>query len=340
MDPTASGYIAPSSAPTSGIPIVYFDTTPKYWQKFCTFPDFNLNLIKTRDRLPTCALEEKGERTDTYFQVLREHISFPNKLKVEWQILCCDPDDVGCEWGPNGCDANTARRLQPETTFDCNGTYYTNSDDFRETEGDFEVEGGQPGEAEFGINIKQNPGDDPCTPETLYIALTDCYDETGEYGCLVPTPGDEDYPTMIGGLAYGNGEGEFTQKTTGSYPKWIWWPIAIGLILLPILGWFGYRYYQKRKLNEEILEQRKHELGQVENMDGIDNFGGVGDDVNFNPLATAGTQDIPTTTQFADRQLNPQKNQFDKAQVDTDQEVFRQNFGPALAQKHNFTDFN
>jgi len=49
------------------------------------------------------------------------------------------------------------------------------------------------------------------------------------------------------------------------------------------------------------------ELQDTEGLDNAANFGGIGDNVQFNPLATGGAQDITTGGDYIDRQLLSQK---------------------------------
>lgn len=68
--------------------------------------------------------------------------------------------------------------------------------------------------------------------------------------------------------------------------------------------------------------------------DGTGTFGELGGDVQFNPLATGGTADISTGGQFVDKQLNQQKEQFEVAQQDVENHVFKQQFGQVQSNKH------
>ena len=76
----------------------------------------------------------------------------------------------------------------------------------------------------------------------------------------------------------------------------------------------------------------------ISDLDAIDEFGGVGDDVNFNPLATGGTQDIATGGDFIDKQLNQQRDNFEIASVDVETNVFRQEFGPVQSNRREGID--
>ncbi len=89
----------------------------------------------------------------------------------------------------------------------------------------------------------------------------------------------------------------------------------------------------KRKFAEAMEQQREQELHRGENPDGIGNFGGVGDDVAFNPLATGGTAEIATGGEFIDQQLSGAGIVMEIARVDVDNEVFRQEFGPVRVTK-------
>lgn len=64
-------------------------------------------------------------------------------------------------------------------------------------------------------------------------------------------------------------------------------------------------------------------------------FGELGSDINFNPLATGGNVDISTSGDFVDKQLNQQKEQFEVAQQDVENHVFKQEFGQVQSQRRN-----
>ncbi|MFG0258203.1 MAG: PEP-CTERM sorting domain-containing protein [Phycisphaerales bacterium JB043] len=70
--------------------------------------------------------------------------------------------------------------------------------------------------------------------------------------------------------------------------------------------------------------------------DPVGGFGGIGDDVTFNPLATGGTHDISTGGAYIDKQLNQQKSNFEIASVDVEENIFKEEFGQVQAEKHNF----
>jgi hypothetical protein len=74
-------------------------------------------------------------------------------------------------------------------------------------------------------------------------------------------------------------------------------------------------------------------LRDAEQLDDAANFGGIGDAVAFNPLATGGTHDIATGGQYIDSQLDHQKQNFETAHVDVDVINFKQDFGQVQAVK-------
>jgi len=128
-----------------------------------------------------------------------------------------------------------------------------------------------------------------------------------------------------------NEEGALNENKNvlGDLPTWIWYPIAAGIIIMPLLGWFGYRFYKKRKYAEEKQHLRDIELNkEQEGMDDIANFGGIGDNIQFNPLATGGAQSITTGGEYIDRQLSIVKKEYTTAVVDVEEVVYRQDFGP------------
>jgi hypothetical protein len=130
------------------------------------------------------------------------------------------------------------------------------------------------------------------------------------------------------------GAKQTTTNNKGKMPLWVWYPIAAGILILAGLAAFGYMYYNKRKLAEEQLQQREADLANVEELDNMENFGGLGDNINFNPIATAGTQDIATGGEYIDKQLAKQQKHTEFAQVDVDKEVWRQDFGQVKADRH------
>lgn len=88
----------------------------------------------------------------------------------------------------------------------------------------------------------------------------------------------------------------------------------------------GYDQYQARA--DELAAGIVHVGPITLRMDDLGNFGEIGNNVTFNPLATGGTQDIATGGDYIDRQLRSDKNSFEIAQVDIEKNVFRQDFGP------------
>jgi len=132
-----------------------------------------------------------------------------------------------------------------------------------------------------------------------------------------------------------SGGGKDTASSAkGKMPTWIWYPIAAGILILAGLAAFGYMYYNKRKLAEEQLQQREADLANAEELDNFENFGALGDNINFNPIATAGTQDVATGGEYIDKQLAKQQKHAEFAQVDVDKEVWRQDFGQVKADRH------
>lgn len=89
------------------------------------------------------------------------------------------------------------------------------------------------------------------------------------------------------------------------------------------LGLFQ-RFAPHRKMNEELLEQRKQEAGTN---DFGDDFGGLGDEVAVNPLATAGIADPDTGGLFIDTFSAEHKVIMEITRVGTSGPVFRQEFG-------------
>jgi hypothetical protein len=130
------------------------------------------------------------------------------------------------------------------------------------------------------------------------------------------------------------GSGARVDSKKDDLPTWIWYPIAAGIVVLAFIAAFGYRYYNQRKLAEEQLQQREAALHDAEELDNLENFGGLGDNINFNPIATAGTQDVATGGEYIDKQLAKQQKNAEFAQVDVDKEVWRQDFGQVKADRH------
>lgn len=65
----------------------------------------------------------------------------------------------------------------------------------------------------------------------------------------------------------------------------------------------------------------------VQNNQGFSNFGSIGTDVRFNPLATGGTHDIATGGDYIEPQLNGQQIQFELAAVDDEKFQHREAYG-------------
>jgi len=177
--------------------------------------------------------------------------------------------------------------------------------------------------------------DGSSTSAIIFIKLLDCeindttYDPSAmTYTCAITYP-----DTII--VTYSPSLGKDTLSTQlGKLPVWIWYAIAAGVLVIPILSYMGYRYYKKKKLAELLKETKEEELKDAQELDDAANFGGLGDAVTFNPLATGGTHDIATGGEYIDQQLAAQKQQFETAQVDVDVMNFKQDFGQVQAVKN------
>lgn len=353
------GGIPPTFAPVHPQPIVYLDLAPdsKGWRKFfcemianedgeyCTDPSIGNSYCT-----PICEITEKKNAASDV-PVARYPQDFPLDIEYSWAVYCCDYDnDASCRLSTDSC-TETARRRRlstladgatPSPTIDGYEAYVTNAD-FAEEEssGTGTFLGYAEGDGTDDIEIFLEKDEDPYNPEWMYIVITGCTvtdplnGDPITYACGLPADGNPEQPGKAKFGAFDNGTGSFTKKEEGDLPNWLWYVIAGGILFLGVLGWIGYRYYQKRKLNEELLEQRKQEHGGLDD-EGVHEFGQLGEDVQFNPLATGGTTDIATGGQFVDKQLNQQKQGNDIVREPVAQEVFRQDFGQVKPNQHHF----
>jgi len=180
------------------------------------------------------------------------------------------------------------------------------------------------------------PSNESKVPSFIFtIYLTSCSISDPSYNpSAVSGPCSVVYPSEIIVTAVYSSNKLTTNNLLGKLPTWIWYAIAAGLLIIPLLSYLGYRYYKKRKLANLMTEQKKEELKDAEQLDDAVNFGGIGDAVAFNPLATGGTHDIATGGQYIDNQLENQRNNFETAHVDVDVINFKQDFGQVQAVKH------
>jgi len=176
--------------------------------------------------------------------------------------------------------------------------------------------------------------------EVAWLVLYECSYLSGLSCTIAAGEGQQSVVRLQIEDSSGGGGGRETSgkgDTRGNMPTWIWYPIAAGILVLAGLAAFGYMYYNKRKLAEQQLQQREEDLAQAQELDAADNFGGIGDNLTFNPIATAGTQDIATGGDYIDKQLAKQQKHAEFAQVDVEKEVWRQDFGQVKAEKHSET---
>jgi len=355
--PVASGP-PPTFAPVFATPMVYLDLAPESrgWKNFfckmeanddgeyCTDPSISNGYCT-----PVCEAYEK-KNSASELPVARVPSDFPLDIVYTWEVFCCDYDnDASCPLSTDSC-VETTRRLQstlldgetPAPSVDGYQAYVTEADFTGQvTSGSGSFDGYPDGDGTDKAELYLKKDNDAYNPEFMYVVITGCYvndTRNGDpitYGCSTPIYGDPEYPGRAKVGVYENGTGSLVKKEEGDLPNWIWYVIVGGILFLGVLGWIGYRYYQKRKLNEELLEQRKQENAGLGDED-HNAFGGLGEDVRFNPLATGGTSDIATGGQFVDKQLNVQKDNFEVAQVDVGQEVFRQDFGQVQPNQHHF----
>jgi len=284
--------------------------------------------------IPSCVTQE----SDTVpFKLYLGHdpVDFERNITYKWQIHYTDPTL------PTDTDTTRRRLVAGANSLDIDGDdqgnstltgywYDTSADRFHEII--FRVEANT---TENDENDYVNAGED------FWFELQQCWGpplgagHAGSYDCqVVDSPADDQYYLVKISLVDSTTDTRITQ-TTGDIPWWTWVVVAASLVLLPLLGWWGYRQIQKRKYAEEMQEMKKKELKDAENMDDFGNFGGVGDEVMFNPLATGGAADIATGGDYVDAQMSDARAaNTQNATVDVNKEVFKQSFGPVQAQRH------
>jgi len=86
-----------------------------------------------------------------------------------------------------------------------------------------------------------------------------------------------------------------------------------------------YEPLRGKKLAEQMEAQRKH---QIRTSGTIGEFGEMGDDVQFNPLATGGTVDIPSGGGLIDIDTPGGMIAMEISTTGVEPNVFRQDFGP------------
>jgi len=168
---------------------------------------------------------------------------------------------------------------------------------------------------------------------TFSIYLSTCWISDSNYD-----PAVTEYSCTIGNphkvlITISSSQKDQVSTHKGALPSWIWYAIAAGFVVMCVISFFGYRYYKKKQFADQLKETKKQELKEAENLDDVGNFGGVGDDVRFNPLATGGTHDVASGGQYIDQQLDKQRNNQEIAQVDVDTTVFRQDYGQVQVNK-------
>jgi hypothetical protein len=96
---------------------------------------------------------------------------------------------------------------------------------------------------------------------TFTIQLTSCYiNDTTYSSSAVAYPCSVVYPSQVIVTAtYSYGK-LTTNNVLGNLPTWIWYAIAAGVLIIPLLSYLGYRYYKKRKLAELLTEQKKRRI--------------------------------------------------------------------------------
>lgn len=331
MDPTPSPTTAaPTPAPTYPNPYVYID-------------------IDTITSDPECAQSEstsewecfvdESDETTTDIGVVRSPEIFPYELEFDWEIEFITDDDRRRRTLMKGNNKyseinnviNDAKRQLLQNSATSSGDAYATNDDFSgATDGTVTVAGTtSAGETikTVKLSIIQEDDDTSETQERFYFVLKSCEvtdddDSSDIYDCSLGTPNR--VLLYIANVA----DTLTTSSKTEPIPEWVWYLVGAAVLLLPLVGWFGWRFYNQKKLAEAMEAQRKQDLAEQMALDDAGNFGEIGDAVQFNPLATGGTKDIATGGDYIDAQLQAQKDTFEVAQVDIEQNVFRQDFGP------------
>ena len=142
-----------------------------------------------------------------------------------------------------------------------------------------------------------------------------------------------DYPSVIVSITDIVESDTLTQTEVGDIPTWVWIPIAAAAILIPVMVYFIWRFWNAKKIADAMEVQRKHELGEAEKQDDVGHYGTVGDHVNANPLATGDAFEIPKGDVAIDHQLAIEKMNFEQATVEVEHNVFKQDFGPVKAER-------
>merc|ERR1712129_377383 len=180
-------------------------------------------------------------------------------------------------------------------------------------------------------------GDEDEPEEAFEVRITSCIvDESGGATNKIPeglegvyacSTGAEYTAAVIVVLAP-ESDDQFTTTTVGDMPIWVWIPIGVAAVAIPMISFAIWYFYRARKFAEMMEIRRKHELDQAEQQDNFAEFGGFGDNVKVNPLATGDAFEMPRVSKVIDMHLDEQKDDFEAAQVDAVKNVFREEFGP------------
>lgn len=152
---------------------------------------------------------------------------------------------------------------------------------------------------------------------------------TGVYTCNLGAY----YPSVIVSIEDLVESGTFTEVEEEGWPLWVWIVIGVVAILIPILGYLIWRFWNAKKIADARERQKKYEIGEAELQDNVGHYGGVGDHVNANPLATGDAFEVPKGQAIIDHQLAIEKMNFEKATVVDEVNVFKQDFGQVVAER-------
>merc|ERR1712087_688393 len=152
---------------------------------------------------------------------------------------------------------------------------------------------------------------------------------SGVYDCNLGA----DYPSVIVSITDIKESDTLTQTSVGDIPTWVWYPVVAAAILIPLMVFLIWRFWRGEKAADKMETQRNYELNEATKQDNIAVYGTVGDHVNANPLATGNAFEIPKGDVIIDRHLSIEKMNFENATVETEHQVFKQDFGPVKAEK-------
>lgn len=115
-------------------------------------------------------------------------------------------------------------------------------------------------------------------------------------------------------------------------PEWVWYAIAAGVLFLVAVGYLLYRRWANNKLLAAEVDKIDAELDELDAQGGIDDFGGIGDEIIVNPLATGiPGATVPTSGDMIDDLKAEAKRDMVMAQTEVEQVHFRSEFAQVQA---------